>query len=146
MLGVAFIALVAIGGKLAKPGAYILFGGIVPFRIGLQAQVDAHLRVLFFAWGTLLRFARALALIRGHRLRQFCGWVQFIIERLDVGGTEEHIFPHAPVWLNAPIAHPLFQRHAVDSKHASRLTGIHEGEAPPPGLLTIVIASPLALL
>jgi len=69
---VALIALVAIGRELLKPGANILFRGVVPLGIGLQAQVNTHLRVLLLARrGGLYFLARALAFVCCNRLRQF---------------------------------------------------------------------------
>src|SRR5579885_2800265 len=49
MFGVTFVALVALRGKLVEPGADIFVRDIVPFSVGLQAQVDLHLRVVLLA-------------------------------------------------------------------------------------------------
>src|SRR5436853_3263686 len=107
MLRVAFVAFVAIWGELLKPDTDIFFGGVVPFGIGLQAQVDAHLWVLFFAHRSLRSFTGTLALVSGYRFGQFSGGMQFVIERFDICTAEEEITPYAAIWLDTPIFYPL---------------------------------------
>src|SRR5260370_15512665 len=91
---VVLIALLAPGCKLSKPGANILFRGVVPLRIGLQAQVDTHLRVLLLAGRSTFFFpARALALVCRNRLRQFRRRVQLVIQSLNFRGAKKRLAP-----------------------------------------------------
>src|SRR6476660_8520141 len=76
VLGIAFVALIAIGGQLLEPGMDLLFRDIEPLGISLQAQVDAHLGVLFLTSGSLLtRLTRTLLLIGGDGLGYFRSWM-----------------------------------------------------------------------
>src|SRR6059058_2253455 len=108
MLCVLLIAFVAIGGELHEPGTDILFGNIVPLGIGLQAQVDTHLRVLrLLARRQLQRLSHTctgtLALIVGDRSCQSYLRVQFFIESFDLTGFEKRISPYAAIRLNATL-------------------------------------------
>src|SRR5437764_14348171 len=110
MFGVAFVAFVAIGGKLLKPDTDIFFGGVIRFGVGLQAQVDAHLWVLFLAHRSLRGFSGTLALVSGYRFGQFSSGMQFVIERFDICTAEEEITPNATIRLDTSIFYPLFER------------------------------------
>src|SRR5438874_960423 len=147
MIRVAFIALVAVGGELLKPGTDILFRYVVPLGVGLQTQVDAHLRVLLLlACRSLYLLTGALALVSSHRLCQFCCRVQFVIKLLDIGDAEEHVAPHASVWLDASIAHPLIEHQPVNAQSPGGLARIDEGETPTPRFAHHIYPQLLTLL
>src|SRR5579884_2279991 len=128
MFRVAFVAFVAIGGKLLEPATDIFFGGVVPFGIGLQTQVDAHLWVLFLAHRSLRDFTSTLAFVSRYRFGQFSGGMQFVIERFDICGAEEEITPYTTIWLDAAIFHPLFERHAVYTQSLCSLACVDKSE------------------
>src|SRR5579875_249310 len=98
--GVAPIALVAFWSQLQKPGADVFFRDIIPLGVGLQAQIDAHSRVLLLAPRYELERLRAAGsncaflLIGGDGLRQLRLWMQLLVERLDVGGFEKVVAPY----------------------------------------------------
>src|SRR5581483_6288587 len=109
MFRVTFVARIAIGSKLLKPVANVVFRDIVPLGIGLQAQIDAHLRVLFLT-GRLLHFPSTFALVGGHSFSQFGRWMEFFIEFLDIGGTKEGFTTHSAMSFDTPLFDPLIER------------------------------------
>src|SRR5450432_3225672 len=125
---ITFIALIPIRGKLLKPDANILLRSVIPLGIGLQTQINTHLRIFLFAHSRLRGCTSTILLIICYRFRQLRRGMQLVVKGFNIATPKEGITTNTAMRLDTPLFDPLLKRHTVNPQPTRSLPSIDKGK------------------